>query len=649
MKLNTYKVRLSIFYFLISFLFCIDCQCDTNNIGDSSQVNKLIRYAKKIGWNNTDSEIFYASKALEISKQIKYKEGMIHAFLTISSACYISGDYKKGIEAAKKAIVLAKMMKSKSMLKAANNSIGLIYQQMGKYKESVYHFREAINLMDTSNNYEGYSSLANNLANSYMFLHDSVMTRKYRNIALKLRKKYNQLSALAESYNDVGEFFSMNNNQDSAIYYFLQCYIIKDSIGDKEMMALSSLNLGIAYLKKGNWNNAELYLLKCKALSTEINAPYYLHDAVKNLVKVYEAKNNLEIENKILKELIQLKDTLYDIENQKQLNHLFAEFETEKKELEIKNLKITREEEEKRNSLIQIFFATGASLLLLFLAFTYNRYRVIRKQKFKIEEQKGIVELKNKEILDSINYASIIQRALITGEQKIKDFILDKLSFSDYFIFFKPKEVVSGDFYWATDTEDGFYLAVCDSTGHGVPGAFMSLLNINLLNEAINVRGLQMPNEVFSFIRQQLIQNISHDEDKKDGMDGTLFYFQFKENKTNLFTSAFNAPIIIRNKELIYLSCDRMPVGKSEHNDDFSLFQTVLQQDDWLYAFSDGFSDQFGGKDKKRLKRKAFYSLLTEISSYTGCEQKQKLADFLKDWTQNEEQVDDILVVGIKA
>lgn len=164
--------------------------------------------------------------------------------------------------------------------------------------------------------------------------------------------------------------------------------------------------------------------------------------------------------------------------------------------------------------------------MILFLVFVINRYRVIKKQKHKIEEQKKLVEIKNKEILDSINYASIIQRTLITEEGKIKDFILNNLQLSDFFIFFKPKDLVSGDFYWATSTENGFYLAVCDSTGHGVPGAFMILLNINLLNEAINVRGIEMPNEIFSFIRQQLIQNFSQDEEKKDGMDGTLFYFQ---------------------------------------------------------------------------------------------------------------------------
>lgn len=155
--------------------------------------------------------------------------------------------------------------------------------------------------------------------------------------------------------------------------------------------------------------------------------------------------------------------------------------------------------------------------------------------------------------------------------------------------------------------------------------------------------------EIFAYIRQQLIQNISHLEDKKAGMDGTLFYFQYEQNKANFFTSAFNATVIVRNKEMVFLDCDRIPVGKSENLSDFSLFNVELKNNDWLYAFSDGFSDQFGGEQGKRLKKKAFYALLAEISSFSGKEQKQKLSEFLSQWMGNEEQVDDILIVGIKA
>lgn len=647
------KIFLLSGYLFIQFAFvCVSAYCIQNktiNKADSIAIINMLNHAESFGWNNADSELFYAQKALDLSIKAGYKQGMLKSYLLIALAEYINGNYTKGLQVAKKALKLSEWLHDIEAYRNANNSIGLLYQQMGKFNESISFFKNVLEHIDIQQNPINYSSVCNNLANSYMNSNDIENMFKYRKIALHIRKKYGLVNAVADSYNDLGEYFLINNLLDSAEFYFKSCYRIKDSLGDLEMIALSSLNLGATYLKKNDYKNAEFYLLKCKDIAQKISAPYYLQDALHQLISVYENKKDISTENMLLIELLQLKDSLYNIENQKQLNRLFTEFETEKKELEIKNLKITQEEEQKRNRLVFIFFSVGVVFLLFFLVFVINRYWVIKNQKIKIEEQKKVVEVKNKEILDSINYASIIQRALITEDRKIKDFILNKLALSDYFIFFKPKDVVSGDFYWATSTDNGFYLAVCDSTGHGVPGAFMSLLNINLLNEAINVRGLEMPNEIFSFIRQQLIQNISHVEEKKDGMDGTLFYFQYNNNYANFYTSAFNAPLIIRNKEMVFLDCDRMPVGKSDRDDEFSLFTTKLRKDDWLYAFSDGFSDQFGGNDKKRLKKKAFYNLLADISIYSGEVQKQKLQQFLSQWMENEEQVDDILIVGIKA
>ncbi|MCX7862830.1 MAG: SpoIIE family protein phosphatase [Bacteroidales bacterium] len=644
-------MKILLFNILISICFLNKgsfCQNSNKPQLDTNYVNKIIEKARKFGWNSPDSQLYYAKQALTASATINYKKGMLSSYQLMASAEYINGNYSNGLQAAKKGLIIAQWLNDKQALRTINNSIGLLYQQMGKYKESIAYFKNSIEYLDIEKYPEAYASTCNNLANSYYMIRDFDNMFKYRSIALKIRKEKRLISALADTYNDIGEYYLYLNKLDSAEYYFYACFRIKDSIGDLEMKALSSLNLGNVYLRKTDYDKAEHYLLICKELAYKISAPYYLQDALHKLVEVYEYKKDLATENNLLKHLLQLKDSLYNVENQKQLNRLFTEFETEKKELEIKNLKITQEEEKKRNRLIYSFFSIGLIFLILFLAFVYNRYKVIKKQKIEIETQKKIVEVKNKEILDSINYASIIQKALITGNQKIEEYLLKKLNFSDYFIFFKPKDIVSGDFYWATETEKGFYIAICDSTGHGVPGAFMSLLNINLLNEAINIRGFTMPNEIFSFIRQQLIYNLSTEAEKKDGMDGTLFYFQFHEEKKFLYASAFNAPIIVRNNELIPLECDRMPVGQSEHSQDFTLFSFQLQDNDWLYAFSDGFSDQFGGNEKKRLKKKAFYNLLTEISSYNGKKQKEKLSHFLSQWKGNEEQVDDILILGIK-
>jgi serine phosphatase RsbU (regulator of sigma subunit) len=615
---------------------------------DSNKVKLLLNHARNFGLNAADSNLFYAQKALDIAKIIHYENGIFYANFEISSACYINGNYSLGLKTAKNAMALAKKINNKFWLQITNNSIGLLYQQMKKYKESIYYFNEALLFCDSIKQPSRYSSLANNLSNSYMYLNQPEKSLEFRRIAMRIRTRENDRSSLADSYNDLGEFYIMHNRIDTAIYFFKKSYNIKDSVKDMEMTALTSLNLGVSFLSKKDLNKAKLYLNKCLSLSNKINAPYYALDATSNLAKIAGLENNTKHENTFLKQLLTIKDTLYNIENQKQLNRLYTEFETEKKELEIKNLKIKQEAEQKHNKLILMFFIIGTFSIFLFLLFVANRYRIIRAQKRQIEAQKKTVEDKNKEIIDSINYASIIQKTLITAEKNIEEYLLTTCGFKDMFIFFMPKDVVSGDFYWATMNDNGVFLAVCDSTGHGVPGAFMSLLNINLLNEAINVRNIEKTNEIFSFIRSQLIQNLSYAEDKKDGMDGCLFYFSKNQPQHIQFASAFNAPVLIRNREIIELPCDRKPIGFSEHDHSFNLYAQDALPNDWIYSFSDGFADQFGGKENKRFKRKAFHELLAKLSPLNGKEQKEQLLIFLNEWKGKQEQVDDILVVGIK-
>ncbi len=221
----------------------------------------------------------------------------------------------------------------------------------------------------------------------------------------------------------------------------------------------------------------------------------------------------------------------------------------------------------------------------------------------------------------------------------------------EYFVLYKPKDIVSGDFYWATMKDDRFYLAVCDSTGHGVPGAFMSLLNISFLNEAIMEKNIREPNEVFNHTRKKLIENISQ-EGRQDGMDGVLISLPVSGTGYGhmVYTSAYNAPLIIRKGNLIELGADKMPVGASpKQSESFSSNTFGLQKGDAVYVFTDGYADQFGGEQGKKFKYKQLMEKLVSISGFSMAEQKRVLEETLEKWKGSLEQVDDILVMGIRV
>ncbi|MCC6180222.1 MAG: SpoIIE family protein phosphatase, partial [Bacteroidia bacterium] len=265
-----------------------------------------------------------------------------------------------------------------------------------------------------------------------------------------------------------------------------------------------------------------------------------------------------------------------------------------------------------------------------------------------IKEQKHLIEEKHKEITDSINYAERIQRSFLATKE-----ILDN-NLGEYFVFFKPKDVVSGDFYWAasivsSNAVGNFILATADSTGHGVPGAIMSLLNITSLEKAIETE--TEPHHILSKTRQIIIDRLKKDGSEdggKDGMDCSLLVFN--QDKTKLQVAAANNPVwIVRDTEVIEIKPDKMPVGKHDKQDiPFTLHEIALQKGDVVYTLTDGFPDQFGGEKGKKFMSKNLRELLAANAHLPMAEQKQLLETTFNHWKKDVEQVDDITVIGIK-
>jgi len=306
----------------------------------------------------------------------------------------------------------------------------------------------------------------------------------------------------------------------------------------------------------------------------------------------------------------------------------------------------------KKQQIIRYAVSGILVLVILFTFFLYNRFRLTRQQKNIIElkeketqQQKHIIVQKHKEITDSINYAERIQRSFLATKE-----ILDE-NLEDYFVFFKPKDVVSGDFYLAGKLDNGdFAIVNADSTGHGVAGAIMSILNITSLEMAVK-QGVSHPTEIFNTTRKTIIERLKKDGSEhggKDGMDASIVCFN--KEKTKMTYTAANNPIwVIRANKVLEIKPEKMPVGKHENDHiPFVGGEFLLEKGDQVYSLTDGFQDQFGGVNGKKYMVKKLRGYLLSISHLGMKEQHDKIDEAFNLWKGELEQVDDICMIGVK-
>ena len=254
------------------------------------------------------------------------------------------------------------------------------------------------------------------------------------------------------------------------------------------------------------------------------------------------------------------------------------------------------------------------------------------------------IKEKNKTIVDSLNYARRIQQAVLPDPG-----LLDTLC-KEHFIFYRPRDIVSGDFYWIKQIKNFIFIAAADCTGHGVPGAFMSILGVSLLNEILGKSKLDQPNEILNRLRKKIKSSLHQtgaDNDQKDGMDMALCMIDTETSELQ-FAGAFNPLYLIRNGELHEYKGDRQPIAIYENEISFTNHTINIQNNDIIYIFSDGFADQIGGPKDKKFKIQNFKQLLLEINANSMERQFEIIEKTFNDWKGNNEQLDDVLIVGMR-
>ena len=292
-----------------------------------------------------------------------------------------------------------------------------------------------------------------------------------------------------------------------------------------------------------------------------------------------------------------------------------------------------------------IILAVGVALLLLFglVYFIWRNYQNKKKANILLQAQRDQIAYQKKHITDSIQYAKKIQTAILPSLELFSHNL-------EHFVLFKPRDIVSGDFYWAEEIDGRFLIVTADCTGHGVPGAFMSMLGISLLNEIIISKGISRPDRILNELRDKIIEALKQETGSilKDGMDMTVCLLDRRDNKLQ-FSGANNPLYVISEGTLTQIKGDKMPVAIHDIMDPFSLHQLYLKQGDTFYTFSDGYVDQFGGPFQKKFLAKNFRDLLLTIQGIPMLEQGTRLDEVFTEYKKGVEQIDDVVVIGVRA
>jgi len=380
----------------------------------------------------------------------------------------------------------------------------------------------------------------------------------------------------------------------------------------------------------------------------------------KGLSETYEMMGNYKEAFKYFRLYKQWNDSVNNNQNSKKINQLELDYkykaEQKEKDLIQKNKDLITGEEINRQKYIIWAGILGGVLLVVFLSFTIKTNIARKKTNAKLQEfnneiirQKDIIEVKNHEITDSITYASRIQQGVIPDDKEMKGL------FPQHFVFFKPRDIVSGDFYWANrvnNTTNKVMLAIADCTGHGVPGAFMSLVGNTLLNQTLNNPLITTPAEVLDYINKKLPETIKSKTSTgtiKDGMEIAMCEFN-PDTLTMQFAGANSNIYVVRNNSIQIYKGDKQPIGESFSGKIINYTNQIilLQKKDCVYLITDGYADQFGGDKGKKFKYKPLEDLFCTISGKNMDEQKKIISDAFDSWKKNHEQVDDVLVMGIK-
>ena len=614
-------------------------------------------------------------KSIALRKEIKDELGLAasYSFLGLTNAHL--GDYMQGIEYIQQSITIREKNGDKRGLANSYLCLYKIYIDIGEADKALESELKSLDICKEINDLQCVSGRLTNLGKIYQNKGDYRKALSYHFMALAISKQINIRNRIAEVHENIAQNYNFTKKYDEAIKHIDSCITLRKIIGDEEGLVSATLVLSqISY----NQNNVKAAIdngTKALTASLKLKLPYLIKDAHQVLSNAYSQQHNADKSLFHFKQYIVLRDSLYNIDKTKEIVRKELEFNFNKKQ-ELQKLEVAKKlaetnAESRKQQLIIIFSVIALIILSSLLLFAIWQYRLkiksgkqlqylnsdLNLKNFQLEENSLLIETqhntihqKNKEITDSIRYAQKIQTAMMPLKHEFAAY------FKDSFVLFEPKDIISGDFFWITSKNDKIIFATGDCTGHGVPGGFMSMLGVSLLNEIINEHDLTEPALILSRLRKKVITALRQkglSGEQQDGMDMTICVID-KEQMTLQYAAANHAFYIVRKKEsgfeLEEFNGDKQPVGIFGSDlKPFKQYSIDLKPNDVVYTFTDGYADQFGGPKGKKFKYKQLKELLVSIQHLDLVEQEDIVKEQFTNWKGNLEQVDDVCLIGIRV
>lgn len=649
--------------------------------------------------------LHYYFKVIKMGDELADKNAIYNSYKNIARIYEFRGDGIKALEHAFLALKLGESMGNKYKIELCLGNIGDIYKNQGNYSKALAYYFRALKIAEEIKNDGQIANMLSAIGGAYFDSGDRNQALDYFMRGYTIMERVGNKEGLADHLGNIGLVYAQSNNEFKALYYYKRAIRLLRELGIKNELnrwldnaavsystlakypenmdssdlyyskamdylvesleiaeALDKKNeigkcnylIGVLHIEKNNLQQAETDLKKSIEMSKRTGELSNRENAYKHLAEIYHRKGNMQLELENYKNYILYRDSIFNKENTERKLRSAINFEFEKKQA------IERSKQERTNLLalsvkkrqktILWFVISFSLIILLATVFLYRSFLQKRRinseleiKNQRIEWAHKIIAEKNHEITDSINYALHIQQAILPDEGEISKLLPNN------FILFKPKDIISGDFYFFAKEKDKIFLAAADCTGHGVPGGLMSVLASEKLRNAVTQS--TNPGKILSLVNESIkstLHQSDHDYTNRNGMDIALCTIDLKNMQLE-FAGA-NRPLWVWRKNtgiLEEISGTKSSIGGLTKSDKcFDTCTIKLQKGDMFYLFSDGYADQFGTNDKK-LTTKRFRNMLIELKDWPLAEQGKLLEEFINNWKGNTVQTDDMLVIGV--
>ena len=603
----------------------------------------------------------YFFKCQKTADSIGDLKGASYALANIAKVYSDLGNDLKSLEFDFKALALKKKIGEKMGEALTLSNIGVIYRSQKNIAEALKYYNKALVIFEETKNKRGLASTLTNLGLVYLEKGNFMQAITYYEKSLKIREEIGNIKDISTSLISLGDIYRRQGDFKKALVYFNSAIIIKRQIEDKEGIADCLNYMAKIYLEQDKYKLALEKADESMKISKGFGYRPRIRNAALTLKDIYGALNKTKEALNMYDLYISMRDSISNNETEKLLTKQQFKHEYEIKaaadsvkvfeEKKVAGSKL--EQEETKNYAL----FGGLGLVMLFSVFMYNRYRITQKQKriielqkTQVEEKRQLLEVKNQEInhkniqiTDSINYARNIQQSVLPSEEQLKHL------FKEYFALYLPKDIVSGDFYWSHQDSHKIWFALVDCTGHGVPGAFMSIMANSMLDKIIKEDKIEQPNEILNNLSFALAKKHKQQEGTPDGMEIALCLIDKSTQIIQLSVAGSNL-YYIHKEELTEIKGDHMPIGITEFIKEkgYTLHEFTYEEDDRFYFFTDGYVDQKGEVSKKKFFYKPFRDLILKNHGQAMSFQKEVLLQVYLNWKGNLAQNDDISVIGFK-